>query len=102
MSVTKQYLKKKGICRTTFILNPAAAENASAVHLVGEMNDWDETATPMKKGRDGSFKVTLELEPGREYQYRYLIDGLVWENDWEADRYVQSPFTGSENSVAAL
>ncbi|MBI5843884.1 MAG: isoamylase early set domain-containing protein [Deltaproteobacteria bacterium] len=102
MSVIKQYLKKKGTCKITFILPTAAAEMAKSVNLVGEMNDWDITATPMKKGRDGSFKVTLELQSGREYQYRYLINGDVWENDWEADRYVPSPFTGSENSVVAI
>jgi len=102
MSVTKQYLKKKGTCKATFTLKSGAVEQASSVHLVGEMNDWDITATPMKKGRDGAFKVTVELEPGREYQYRYLIDQIVWENDWEADRYVPSPFTGSENSVAII
>lgn len=102
MSVTKQYMKKKGTCKTTFTLPPGAAEMAESVNLVGEMNDWDITATPMKKGRDGSFKVTVELQPGRDYQYRYLINGDVWENDWDADSYVPSPFTGSENSVVTV
>ncbi len=102
MSVSKQYMKKKGVVKVTFILPAEAAPGASAVHLVGEMNGWDKTATPMKKGRDGAFKVMLELSPGREYQYRYLIDGATWENDWNADRYVPAPVGGSENSVLAL
>jgi hypothetical protein len=56
----------------------------------------------MKKQRDGSFSVILDLNLGREYQYRYLIDGANWENDTEADKYVPSPFGDSENSVIIL
>ena len=46
--------------------------------------------------------TTLELKPGREYQFRYLIDGRQWENDWHADKYVQSPIGDSENSVVVV
>ncbi|MDX1655300.1 MAG: isoamylase early set domain-containing protein, partial [Candidatus Competibacteraceae bacterium] len=46
---------------------------------------------------DGSFTVTVNLESGKEYQFRYLLDGERWENDWEADKYV--PAGGHDNSV---
>jgi hypothetical protein len=42
--------------------------------------------------------VTLELAPGKAYQFRYLLDGDRWENDWRADRYVPNPY-GGDNSV---
>jgi hypothetical protein len=68
------------------------------VALVGEMNGWSSTAHPMR--RDGSwFTVTVDLEPGRTYRYRYLVDGARWENDWAADAYVPNAF-GAEDSVA--
>lgn len=92
----KQYLKSKAICKVTFYL-PAAVK-AETVHLVGDFNNWDERATPMKKLKDGRFTVLLELESGREYQFRYLVDQSEWHNDWEADKYVPNPFSG-DNSV---
>ena len=55
----------------------------------------------MKKLKTGDFTITLEVEPGREYQFRYLIDELRWENDWNADKYVKSPY-GSDNSVITV
>lgn len=92
----KQHLKTKPICKVTFY-TPAAIE-AESVYLVGDFNQWDETATPMEMLKDGRFKVTLELEAGKEYQFRYLVDKSEWHNDWEADKYVPNPFSG-DNSV---
>ena len=74
-----------------------ASVGAERVWLVGELNDWSRTAHPMR--REGEwFSVTLGLEPGRSYRYRYLLDGERWENDWEADEYVPNEF-GTDDSV---
>jgi hypothetical protein len=43
----------------------------------------------------------VELEPGRQYQFRYLLDGERWCNDWHADAYVANQM-GTDNCVAAL
>lgn len=95
----KQYLKR-GTVKVDFVLPPAVAAEASSAYLVGDFNNWDETATPMKKLKNGSFKVTLELDPEREYSFRYLVDGNQWHNDWDADRYEPNPFSG-DNSVVS-
>ena len=79
---------------------PTAAR-AATVHLVGDFNKWDEEATPMQRdGRAGVWRVRLELEKGREYQFRYLVDGASWHNDWHSDRYVPN-IHGSDNSVVS-
>ena len=44
----------------------------------------------------------LNLTPGKDYQFRYLIDNKIWENDWEADNYVKSAVSAEENSVIVL
>ena len=76
-----------------------AANRARSVHLVGDFNDWNETATPMMRDLSaGLWRVRLELDRGREYQFRYLVDGSTWHNDWHADRYVPN-IHGSDNSV---
>lgn len=94
---TKRYLKS-GKVKVEFILPDSVAAEAETAYLVGDFNNWDETATPMTKYKNGKFKVTLDLEPNREYQFRYLINGKLWHNDWDADRYVANPFSG-DNSV---
>jgi len=98
----KKFLKNKDICKVTFKLPSTAAPNAKKAHLVGEFNNWDLKATPLKKLKNGDFSVTLDLETNREYRYRYLIDSERWENDWEADRYERTPFGDSDNSVLVL
>ena len=72
---------------------------ADSVFLVGDFNDWDETATPMTRSRtDGTWSVTLQLKRGKEHQFRYLVHGHEWHNDWRADKYMANPFGGT-NSV---
>lgn len=102
MSLKKQYLKTRPVSKVTFRLPREAAGEARKVHLVGEFNDWDPKATPMTRLKGGDFKVTLDLETGREYRFRYLIGDTVWENDWTADKYVPCGFPGEENSVVVV
>ncbi|MFQ5611528.1 MAG: isoamylase early set domain-containing protein [Anaerolineae bacterium] len=95
----KQYLKSKPVCKVTFELPKGIRAERAA--LAGEFNDWDATVTPMKRLKSGVWKVTLELEKGREYQYRYLINDEEWHNDWDADKYVPNSIDG-DNSVVVV
>lgn len=95
--IKKQFLKSKPVCKATFTLPAEAAPEAKTVEILGDFNNWKEGVT-MKKQKSGIFKAIVELETGKEYQFRYLIDGETWENDWEADKYVSTPY-GTENSV---
>lgn len=100
--IKKEYLKRKDRCRVTFRLPKAAVSNGKCVYIVGDFNDWDPRADQMKKSRNGDYTIKIELEPDREYQFRYLIDSCVWENDWQADNYVRNPYGDSENSVVIV
>lgn len=102
MSLKKKYLKTKPICKVSFSLPKDAAKMANKVYIVGEFNDWDIAANPMKKLKNGSFTSTIDLPAGKEYQFRYLIDGEKWENDWYADRYVPTGFGDADNSVVVV
>ena len=98
--ISKKFLKSKPVCKATFSLPAEAVAAAKKVELVGDFNNWDaEAGISMKKQKD-VFKTTLDLETGKEYEFRYLLDGEVWENDWAADKYVATPF-GVENSVVS-
>jgi len=50
------------------------APNAEHVCLVGDFNDWDLTATPMRRMPDGTWMTGLELPHGH-HQYLFLVDG---------------------------
>lgn len=102
MSLKKQYLKSKPICKVTFKLPAEAASDADSVKLLGDFNEWNLTAEPMKKLKSGDFTQTVNLEKDKEYQFRYLIDNAEWENDWEADAYIPSPVSMEDNSIVRV
>lgn len=98
--IYREPTKAKGKALVTFIL-PSNIW-AERVNLVGEFNDWDTRATPMNRNRaDANWKVSLELETGKPYRFRYLIDGKEWLNDWHADDHVENPY-GSFDSIVDL
>ncbi|MBF0224724.1 MAG: isoamylase early set domain-containing protein [Desulfobacterales bacterium] len=97
----KEYPSKK-ICKASFILPKATAENAKNVSIVGDFNGWNIYSNPMEKSDTGDYTITLELEAGKEYSFKYLIDEKRWENDLNADKYIKSPAGGSINSVVVV
>jgi 1,4-alpha-glucan branching enzyme len=101
MSLEKKFLKAKPVCKVKFSLSGDQYKSASTILLVGDFNNWQIGETPLKMAKTGVWSVSLDLETGKHYQFRYLIDGTDWENDSEADGFVPSGL-GSENSVLAL
>jgi len=102
MSIKKQFLKSKPVCKVTFRVPKEMGDSVQTLHVLGEFNDWDYLAAPMKKLKSGAFSTCLDLEQGREYQFRYLLDKKNWHNDVDADKFVATPFGDSENSVIVL
>ncbi|MCI5148730.1 MAG: glycoside hydrolase [Candidatus Electrothrix sp. MAN1_4] len=95
----KHYTKTRKKCRVTF--KYPNQEHADSAMLAGDFNDWSTTSTPMKKLKDESFSVTISLQAGRTYTFRYVLDKHIWVNDWEADHYVANEH-GESNSVVIL
>jgi 1,4-alpha-glucan branching enzyme len=85
--------------KVTFTL-PADVQ-AQSVALCGDFNDWSAENIKLARDGDGSWRVTVALQPGHSYRYRYLVDGERWENAWHADRYVPNPY-GSDDSVVLV
>jgi len=101
MSIEKKFMKAKPVCKVKFSLSGEQYKSASSILLVGDFNHWQIGETPLKKAKTGVWSATLDLESGKEHQFRYLIDGERWENDPDADKYVSGGF-GSDNSVIVL
>ena len=87
----------KGKARVTFTVDPRAGAQAAAV--CGEWNGWSAGADVMRRDAEGGFSVTVELDAGRAYRFRYLLDGQRWDNDWAADAYVANDFGGDDSVV---
>jgi Glycogen recognition site of AMP-activated protein kinase len=60
----------------TFALS---APSAARVALIGDFNDWNPDANPLRRGK-GLWSVTLRLKPGR-YRYSFVVDGSSWRAD---------------------
>ena len=103
MSIKKQFLKSKPVCKVTFSLTGEEVANAEKVQLVGDFNEWNvKKAIDLKKFKNGTFKTTLDLDTEKEYQFKYLIDNERWENDGEADKYVNNGVSAEDNFVITL
>jgi 1,4-alpha-glucan branching enzyme len=50
------------------------APEAKSVSLIGDFNDWQPAAHPMKRMPDGGWVLRLELAHGH-HQYLFLVDG---------------------------
>jgi len=98
--ITKNYSKTGKSCRVTFRHTPTT--EVEKVLLVGEFNQWGENSLDvLKKRKDGSFSITLSINAGSTYRFRYLLDEKQWENDEQADDYVPNIF-GSKDAVLSL
>jgi 1,4-alpha-glucan branching enzyme len=49
---------------------------AKAVSLVGDFNQWDPAANPMKQMPDRSWLLQVELKHGH-HRYAFLVDGIL-------------------------
>ena len=98
--ISKEPVRGNGLARVTFEL-PSSLW-AGQVNLVGEFNNWDRSGLPMAQDRsDGNWRVTIDLESGRAYRFRYLVDGQELLGDWQADGHLKNS-QGSYDPVVDL
>ena len=102
--IKKRYIKSRQVFKTTFQLSQRELPEGfkvESVHLVGDFNDWNRESIPMNRLKTGDFKIDLDLEPGKKYEFRYLLNSEEWYNEWDADEYVLGEF-GKDNCVLEI
>jgi 1,4-alpha-glucan branching enzyme len=72
------------------------APEAMEVFIAGEFNDWDIQSLPMKRQKDGIWKRTTKLLPGR-HEYKMFAD-RGWVEDLPGEERVSNLF-GTQNFV---
>jgi hypothetical protein len=80
-----------------FVLHTTA--NSSVV-VVGDFNDWNPRATPLRRTADSLWSVVVPLRPGR-YRYTFVVDGTQWRRDPAAPRSLEDDF-GTPTSVITV
>ena len=89
--------------KITFTLPAEALGTATEALLLGDFNEWDlDKAIRLIAQPDGSLAVSVDLEPGKSYEYRYYLNNGTWVNDWAAERYVFNEEFGIENSLVIV
>lgn len=86
--------------KVTFTLSAEVVGVATSGLLLGEFNNWNyNDGINLKKQKDGSMTATATLEPGKRYEYRYLLNDGRWVNDHSAAQYVHISGFHVENCV---
>jgi 1,4-alpha-glucan branching enzyme len=70
---------RTGTVRVTFAL--AADEPPGAVSVVGDFNNWNPFAHPLRRRAKGTRSATVAVPAGTMLRFRYLAEGGVWFND---------------------
>ena len=87
----------------TFSLPAEAVEGASEGILLGDFNNWNPQKAPkLEKQADGSYKAVAQLEEGKTYHYRFLLDNGKWVNDYHAQKYEYVPGLYVDNCVITI
>ena len=98
MSIKKQFIKSKPVCKVTFSVN---AKEATTASVVGDFNNWNPSEGELVKLKTGVFKGLFEIPCEKSYEFKYVVDG-EFINEPEADEQVWNDFAGAENSVLAV
>lgn len=85
--------KKKG--SISFTTTPRGS--VKRVALAGDFSGWEPVA--MRKQKDSSYSVTVDLTAGR-HEYKFILDGQ-WVHDADVPAVVHNRF-GSLNSIAMV
>ncbi|MBI1932264.1 MAG: isoamylase early set domain-containing protein [Ignavibacteriales bacterium] len=103
MSISKRYLKSKKICKVTFKIPAEIGVNYKRANILGSFNNWDYNSHRMKKlVKDGSFSIVIDLEVGKEYEFKYYLDNSTWLNEKDADSQIATQFGDSSNSIVKV
>ena len=84
---------RNGTVRITFAL-PADAPSG-AVSVVGDFNDWNPFAHPLRRRANGTRSAAVTVPVGATLHFRYLAEGGIWFNDETAPAW-----DGQDASIA--
>jgi 1,4-alpha-glucan branching enzyme len=70
---------RNGTVRVTFAL--PTHQPFGAVSVVGDFNDWDPFAHPLRRRANGTRSAAVTVPVGTMLRFRYLAEGGIWFDD---------------------
>jgi 1,4-alpha-glucan branching enzyme len=92
--ITKTYFKTKDHCKVKF----SFTEAAETVAVLGLNNDW-ETSITLSKRKDGTFSCEVNLPKDSAHEFKYLVNGIKWQNESMADAEVENVYGGTNSKI---
>lgn len=92
----KRVFKTKDEVEITF---EHSSEPQDIVELVADFTNWQPVEMTYSK-KYKVFRTAIRLPKDSDFQFRYLINQQVWQNDHAADSYLMNPF-GTDNCVVS-
>lgn len=94
--IKRETAKKGNQVKVTFVVpdNP----DLPRISVVGDFNDWDPNAHKLMRRSNKTRSVSLLLDTGSQYAFRYCTDAGEWFNDEAADGYADNEH-GTQNSL---
>ncbi len=89
-------VKGKNAVKVSFVLPKESVDGK--VSVVGDFNDWDPAAHPLRPRNNGTRSVSVTLSSGRRYAFRYVSDSGQWLNDSAAHDFEPNGY-GETNCV---
>lgn len=92
-------MRRNGTTSVTFAL--PIEQTPAAVSVVGDFNDWDPLATPLRKRNNGTRSARIDLDGPARTCFKYLAEGGEWFNDPDAHGFEVNEY-GETNSILAV
>jgi len=99
----KTYTKNKSKCKVTFKFAPSEdTTQIDTIQVVGSFNGWGQNKKHfLKKRKDGTYSLSVNLNSDASYEYKYLINDSDWYTDNNAESLVWNIY-GSKNALVAV
>lgn len=83
-----------GKVKVTFAL----PDSGECVSVVGDFNGWDPWVSPLRRRSNGTRSVTVALDRGTPYTFRYLSGGRFFD-EAEADEWPPNGYGGTHSVI---
>jgi 1,4-alpha-glucan branching enzyme len=83
--IKRKNVSKSDQVKVSFVL--AGDDPRLPASVVGDFNDWDASAHPLKARRNETYSAVVTLAKGGRYAYRYRSEDGTWFNEDQADDY---------------
>ena len=90
--IRRKRIKDSEEIKVTFV-QPLNEEHGR-IFVVGDFNNWEIGAHPLRKRSNGTASAVLTLNSGDRYAFRYVTEDGRWFNDEKADDYEPNGIDG--------